>query len=203
MTETSNYRYGFYLRPDYATSKAIADAHQLLRAQYGFITAGLFMPHATIKGFCRSDADIADMVTRLDAAFAGFKPCTVYNGGIIKMGSGLVTSWQHLPDGVTPNPGLIEASDRSWAALEPLIHPDCDFRHRDPRGSQFHAHITVAMADIPRKMQDEVMAFLNEGGRLGSTSFVANTYHLFRFKADWQANWWHTLTWDLLHSWQF
>ena len=90
MTETSNYRYGFYLRPDYATSKAIAEAHRLLRAQYGFITAGLFMPHATIKGFYRSDAAVADMVTRLDAAFAGFKPCTVYNGGIIKMGSGLV-----------------------------------------------------------------------------------------------------------------
>lgn len=202
----TQYRYGFYLRPDLHTSRAIADMHQVLRAQYGLISAGLFMPHVTIKGFYASDAEPAEMVARLDASCAGMKPFTAHNGGVIKMGPlGVVTSWRDMPDG-TPNEGFFDAQDRAFDALAPLIRPDCAFTRRDPRGraglNPFHPHITLAMADFKPHMQDELLDFASAGGLVGPASFVADTYHLFRFVADWEGAWWLTLTWELLHTWR-
>lgn len=199
---SAEYRYGFYLRPDLFTSMAVSEIHRVLRKQYGLFSADLFMPHATIKGFYRSDASVEEQIARYDAAFAGFKPFTAYNNGTIKMGSaGIVTSWRDLPDG-SVNRAFRESSDRAWQAIEPLIHPDCDFRWRDPRGDQFHPHITLAMADVLPKFKDEIYDFVCSRGKVGSAHFVADTYQLFRFRANWQGNWWHTLTWEHLHSWQ-
>lgn len=207
MSNTDEFRYGFYLRPDLKTSIAISQMHRVLRAQYGLIAGGLFMPHATIKGFYKSEATPQEMIARLDKTLVGFKPFLVYNGGPILMGPrGVVTSWRDLPNGER-NPGLDDIQDRAFEALLPLIPADCKFTAVDPRGKDgpkpFHAHITLAMADIEPHMREEVLGFVKEGGMIGSGQFLANTYHLFRFKADWQGAWWHTLTWELLHSWQF
>ena len=200
------YRYGFYLRPDLKTSIAISQMHRVLRAQYGLIAGGLFMPHATIKGFYKSEARPQEMVERLNKTLAGFKPFRVYNGGSILMGPrGVVTSWRDLPDG-RRNTALDEIQDCAFEALLPIIPADCAFTKGDPRGPNgnppFHAHITLAMADVEPSMRDEVLAFVNQGGKVGSESFMADTYHLFRFKADWAGAWWHTLSWELLHSWR-
>lgn len=205
MTDT--FRYGFYLRPDLKTSIAISQMHRVLQAQYGLTAAGLFMPHATIKGFYKSAAEPQEMVERLDKTLAGFKPFRVYNGGNVLMGlRGVVTSWRDLPDG-RRNTALDDIQDRAFEALLPLIPADCAFTKGDPRGPNgtppFHAHITLAMADMEERQRDEVLDFVNQGGKVGSESFMADTYHLFRFKADWDGAWWHTLSWELLHSWRF
>ncbi|MGI8976821.1 MAG: hypothetical protein ACR2GS_08885 [Thermomicrobiales bacterium] len=42
-------RFGFYLRPSLAMSRAQVEIHNLVARQYGSMTAGKFMPHATIK----------------------------------------------------------------------------------------------------------------------------------------------------------
>ena len=153
---SSPYRYGFYARPDFDFSRAQAEVHDLLRRQYGLISGGLFMPHATVKGFFVSDAQPAQMIERLDAALDGWEAFTAYNNGVILMGAtGLVVSVRDLPDG-SPNPAWHALQDRAWAALEPLIAPDCDFTPGDGHGrtgdNAFHAHFTLAMADPPGEL---------------------------------------------------
>ena len=44
-------RFGLYLRPPLAMSRAQAELHDIVARQYGSMCAGRFMPHATIKGF--------------------------------------------------------------------------------------------------------------------------------------------------------
>ena len=64
-------RYGWYLRPSYAMCRAQAEIHDLLRRQFGLVCGGVFMPHATVKGFFRSDASIPDIVAAFDTVVAG------------------------------------------------------------------------------------------------------------------------------------
>lgn len=52
-------RFGWCLRPSGQMSDAQIRIHRLLEHQYGMIGGGFFMPHATIKGFSRSDAPVS------------------------------------------------------------------------------------------------------------------------------------------------
>jgi 2'-5' RNA ligase len=203
---TAAYRYGFYLRPDLAMSRAHSEMHRVLQAQYNLVAAGLFMPHATIKGFFRSAADPATMIERLDHSFADWRSFTVYNNGVHRFGPrSIVTTIRDLPDG-TINQALYELQERAWTALEPLFHPECEFTPGEPRGLSkphpFHPHLTLAMADLRPELQDEVLEFITQQGDIGPQQFTVDTCHLYRFHADWSQPWWHTLRWELIHSWR-
>lgn len=185
-------------------SRAVVEAHRLLKAQYNLKAAARFMPHATLKGFFRSDARPETIMARLDAAMAGWQPFTVYNNGVGPFGpSSIVIGLRERADG-SPNPHLYELQERAWIALEPLIHPDCEFSPRDPRGlsgsNPFHPHVTLAMGDLRPELQEEVLAFLQEGAPLGPGRFTATICHLYRFEADWSGAWWQTLTWEHIYS---
>lgn len=199
------YRYGFYARPSLALSRAQTEVHDLLRRQYGLISGGLFMPHATVKGFFRSAAPPEELGERLNASLAGWQPFTAWNNGVIRMGrAGIVISAKSLPDG-RDNEAWHGLQDRAWSALEPVIDPACEFTPIDGRGrtgaNPFHPHFTLAMADVRAEILDEVMAFLQQDGPVGPPEFRIEALHLFRFRANWQGAWWHTLTWELLRSW--
>lgn len=185
----SAFGYGFYLRPDGATSLAQRAIHALLRAQYGLITAGFFMPHATLNGFFRSDAPVEQMRERLDRAMAGWRPFTAHNNGVGTFGPrSIVIGLKQLPDS-SPNQSFYDLQERTWSALEPLIHPNCAFSPHDPRGldapNPFHPHLTSAMSDLEPELQEEVLAFIEQTGPVGPPQFRADTCHLFRFEADW------------------
>lgn len=196
-------RFGFYLRPSYAMCRAQVEIHDLLERQYQLTTAGKFMPHATIKGFFRSDAPVEAMVSRLDAALAGKRPFVVYNNGVVAFGTiGIALRIQHTPDGQTNRP-LQQLHEAALDALLPLVHPACDFTPHEWLGERFDAHLTLAMADIPQQFFDEILLFVREAEPVGPLSFVASTCQLFAFSSDdWQGQWWQTLRWRLLHSWQ-
>ena len=202
----AQYRYGVYLRPDFAMSRAQSEIHRLLRAQYNLAVAGRFMPHATLKGFFRSTALPATLIECLDPVFVGWRPFTVYNNGVAPFGRrSIIVDIKNCPDG-SPNMAIYDLQERIWSALEPVIHPDCEFTPRDPRGLSgprpFHPHLTLVMADMRPELQDEVLTFIREGGPVGPPQFLSTTYHLYRFAADWQGNWWQNFTWELLHSWR-
>jgi 2'-5' RNA ligase len=180
--------------------------HDLLRAQYGLITAGLFMPHATLKGFFRSDATVEEMRERLDREMAGWQTFTAYNNGVGAFGPRtIVIGLKHLPDGSVNHP-IYDLQERAWSALGPLIHPGCEFSPHDPRGldgsNPFHPHLTQAMSDLKAELQDEVLEFIAQTGPVGPPQFRADTCHLFRFEADWDRDWTRTLRWELLESWR-
>lgn len=196
-------RYGLYLRPSPAMCRDQAAIHALLERQYGLRAAGRFMPHATIKGFFRSNATPEHIVDLCSAALAGQRPFTVYNNGVVAFGeSGIALRIQHLRSGET-NAALQSLHEAVFAALLPLVHPACSFTPRELAGPRFDAHLTLAMADIPGRLFAEVLAFLRELEPIGPASFYADTLQLFAFTSDaWDGPWWETLRWEHLASWR-
>jgi hypothetical protein len=67
-------------------SRAQAEVHDVVARQYGLRAAGNFMPHATIKGFFRSQASERRIAARLDAVLDGREAFDVFNGGIVAFG---------------------------------------------------------------------------------------------------------------------
>lgn len=196
-------RYGFYLRPSAAMCRAQAEVHDLLERQYGTTAGGKFMPHATIKGFYKSSAPVSEMVSRLDAVLEGRSAFPVSNAGPIPFGrDGIALSIQYMPDGRI-NDALQVLHEAAFDALLPLVDADCNFTPVEWAGDRFHAHLTLAMADIPAVVFDEVVDFIDELGPIGPAVFTAEAFHLFSFEsADWHSAWWETLTWKLLHGWR-
>ena len=82
-------RFGWYLRPSRQMSDAQIEIHRLLEYQYGMIGGGVFMPHATIKGFFRSDAPVSEIVAAFDRASASISP--ISSGGSCRSASMVTT----------------------------------------------------------------------------------------------------------------
>lgn len=198
----SDRRYGFYLRPSFAMCRAQIEIHALLERQYGLRAAGRFMPHATIKGFFRSDGSVAEMVSRLDVSLAGFRPFTVFNHGVAPYGNLAIVLDIHGLSGQQRNPALFALHRAALDALLPLVHADCEFAPGEWTDEFFRAHLTLAMSDIPAPFFDEVLAFVTDAEPIGPPEFLADVVQLFSFESDeWSGRWWETLRWQLLHSW--
>lgn len=196
-------RYGWYLRPSYEMSRAQAEMHDLLQRQFGLIGGGVFMPHATLKGFFRSDAPVARIAAAFAAAIEGHEPFAVSNGGPVGWGRGsIVIDIQHAPDGER-NEALQSLHESGWTAITPLVDPDCAFTAIEGAMEHFHAHLTLAMADLREELFDEVMAFVQAAGPIGPEVFTAEYVHLYAFHSEaWTGKWWETLDWTLIQSWR-
>jgi 2'-5' RNA ligase len=196
-------RYGFYLRPSFEMSRAQTEIHDILKRQFGLQVGGKFMPHATIMSFFRSDAPVSRIEAAISAAIRGQVPFTVTNGGPKPhKRSGVSLDVHHNPDG-TPNQAMQKMHEAAFAAIIPLVHPDCEFSYGDWSGTNFRAHLTLAMADIPDFLFDEVLEFIESAGQIGPRQFVAEYFHLYAFHSeDWGGAWWKTMTWHLLTSWK-
>lgn len=196
-------RYGFYLRPPYAMSRAQCDMHDILQRQFGLEAGGKFMPHATIMSFFRSDASIEQIREAIDAAVPDRQPYLVTNlGPKPHKRSGVYLDVQHNPDG-SVNLAMQEMHESAHASIMPLVHPDCEFAFKDWAGQHFWAHLTLAMADIPDFLFDEVLAFAESASPIGPPDFMAEYFHLYAFHSDdWSGAWWESMTWRLLQSWR-
>lgn len=201
--QQANVRFGVYLRPSYAMCRAQAEVHDLLRRQFGLIAGGAFMPHVTVKGFFRTDAAIGDIVRAVGGALAGRPPFTVVNNGPVPFGRGGVSLDVRHGDHGEPNAEMQALHEAVFTALVPLIHPDCDFTPREWALERFFAHLTLAMADIPGFLFNEVHAFIRDAEPIGPRRFTAEYLHLYAFRSDdWAGEWWHSLRWTLLHAWR-
>jgi 2'-5' RNA ligase superfamily len=196
-------RYGFYLRPSSAMCRAQAEMHDLLRRVFGLEVGGKFMPHATIMSFFRSEASLAAIKAAIDPVMAGRAPFTVTNRGLWPHGRSSVTLDVHHTAGGIPNQPLVSLHEAAFSALVPLVHPGCEFAFGRWSGDNFRAHLTLAMADIPDFLFDEVLAFTREAGPIGPASFTAEWFHLYAFDSDdWGGRWWETMIWKDLASWR-
>jgi hypothetical protein len=197
-------RYAAYLRHSYEMSKAQAEVHVVLERQYGLRAAGNFMPHATIKGFVRSAASEGSIAARLDAVLEGREAFEVFNGGIVPFGrDGMAIDINSTSEG-TLNVPLQDLHQAVMDAVMPLVDSACDFtrKERELAYERFRAHLTLAMADVPEHLFDEVLAFVQEAVPIGPSSFLADTVQLVTFHSeDWEGRWWETLRWRLLRSW--
>lgn len=196
-------RFGLYLRPSYAMCRAQAEIHDLLRRQFGFVTAGVFMPHATIKGFFRSDASLPDLIRAVDGTLARRQPFPVVNNGPVPFGRGGVALNVHHDERGQLNRELQTTHEAVFNGLKPFVHPACDFTPREGALDRFFAHLTLAMADVPDFLFDKLFAFLQEAEPIGPRRFMAEYFHLVAFRSDnWTDDSWSTLEWSLIHQWK-
>jgi hypothetical protein len=196
-------RYGFYLRPSYEMCRAQAEMHDLLRRVFGLEVGGKFMSHVTIMSFFRSDAPLAAIKAAIDPVMAGRAPFKITNCGPWPHGRRSITlDVHHSADG-SPNQALVDVHRAAFEAILPLVHSDCEFSFRSWSGEDFRAHLTLAMADIPDFLFDEVLAFVNDALPIGPASFTAAWFHLYAFESDdWGGGWWETMTWKDLATWR-
>lgn len=196
-------RYGWYLRPSRQMCDAQIKIHRLLEYQYGMIGGGVFMPHATIKGFFRSDSSVDEIVKAFDTAVEGHHAYTVYNAGPKGHGrTSIGLDVHHNADG-SVNMAQQKLHESAWQSIMPLVHEDCHFSPREGSMENFRAHLTLSMSDLRDEMFDEIFEFITDDGPVGPESFTAEYFHLFAFESDdWAGEWWHTLEWKLLHSWK-
>jgi len=195
-------RFGFYLRPSFAMSRAQAELHALMKRQFGLITAGAFMPHATIKGFFRSDAAIADMKAALDPVLANRPSFTVVNNGPVAWKTSVVLDIMHDEQGAK-NPELQKLHEDAIAVLLPLVHPECPNTPNERMGDDFYAHLTLVQGAPREDLFPEIHEFLQDAEPIGPRRFTAEYVHLYAFRSDeWDGDWGQTLTWELLHSWK-
>jgi hypothetical protein len=198
------YRYGVFLRPDPRTSLAITTVTSQLRAQFGFISAGAFPPHATLVGsqhVGRDEDVIVDAVTKALAPLTSFP---VVNSGIRRHGVAIVYDIHHLADG-TPNTPLVELAAAVDAAVAPLRRP-ADYPESNLFDRHaFRAHLSLASHDLRVRpdLIEEVEEFIHGLGIEGSPTFPADVVSLYRTRSDdWTGRYWLTLTWEHVHSWR-
>ncbi|MBA3528277.1 MAG: 2'-5' RNA ligase family protein [Propionibacteriaceae bacterium] len=196
-------RYGLYLRPSAAMCRAQAEVHALLARQYNLHVAGRFMPHATIKGFFRSDAPVAEIVEHLDRAMRSRSPVNLTNRGPIAFGGTSIVLDVHHDVSGEINGALQALHEAAIEQLLPLVHLACNFTPNEWLGPMFFAHLTLAMADLDERFAEEVMAFVGDLGPIGPSQFLADTFQLFAFRSNhWTGEWWHDFGWTMLHSWR-
>ncbi|MDP4501275.1 2'-5' RNA ligase family protein [Nonomuraea turcica] len=199
------YRYGVYLRPDPVTCAAVTAVTGQLRAQYGFVSAGAFPPHATLVGSRHITAPVDIIKDAVTEGLSGIRAFTVYNAGIRRQGVGLVYDVHHLADATTPNQAFVELAAAVDKAIVPLMTPapNPDEHRFDP--ATFQAHLSLASHDLYERpdLRQEVEEYAR-GLRVDHPDrFSGNTVSLYRTHSDdWTGRWWHTLTWEHLHTWQ-
>jgi hypothetical protein len=199
------YRYGVYLRPDPQTCMLVTQLTGQLRAQYGFVSAGAFPPHATLVGSQHLDATTSDIVKAVTKGLADQRAFTVHNSGIAKLGFGFVYDVHHLADASTPNAAFVELAAAVDAAVAPLVTPAPDPEpHRFDR-DRFRAHLSLASHDLLVRpdLAEEVGEYLRALPATPPAQFLGDTVALYRTRSDdWTGRWWTTLTWEHVHTWK-
>jgi len=192
-------RYGVYLRPAPALEAAVARTHALMADRWGLRAAGRFMPHVTLKGFFLSDADPTTVRQRVEQELAGRDAVVLHNAGVTAFAADAIVLDVDGDGAGRRNEPLHALHEAAFAATAPLVAPDCDFTPREHAHDAFAAHLTLAMADIPRARFADVLADARALEPIGPTASAASEVQLFAFASeDWSGSWWTTLTWDLL-----
>ena len=195
----SESRFGFYLLPPYPIAHEIAQIHSMLEKQFGFIAAGRFQVHCTVKGFFKKiEGPIAPIVNELDSLLAQEKPFLVEFNGIVSAYNALMLDLSRIDNAY--NQPFAAFRGRVVEVIHPHIAPDCDFV-KDDLGNPFMAHITLAFRDSPQELHQDVLTWLQDAP-IPNHCFQADTFHFLDFFSDdWHGEWWETLTWKLHKSW--
>lgn len=198
-------RYGIFLRPDPVTCWTVTQVTTALRQQFGLVSAGAYPPHATLVGNLATEATVDRLVATLDPVFSGVAPFAVYNSGVRRQGDGYEYNVDLDATGTVPNRALGSIADAALAAVLPLSVVVDDFVTIPVEEYAFIGHLGLASHDlkVDNHLVDEVGEFIAGLPLAPPASFVARWYSLIEFRADdWSGQWWHSLTWRHLRSWQ-
>lgn len=197
------FTYGVYLRPDPLTCRAVVDLTDLLKKQFGIVSAAAFPPHATLAGAVPSDADEVDLIQALDPVLRSTPPISVHNSGIARHNVAVTFDVDRMISGAK-NHAIKELAVAVNGALEPLRGHGEGFRMKPFDADGFRAHLSLASHDLEElpHLRQEVEAFLRALPHTAPSDFIADTVTLFRFhSSDWTGEWWKDLRWWHLRSW--
>lgn len=198
------YRYGLFLRPPARLAQIQANAHALLRAQYGLVAAGAFPPHVTILGHIPTEVAEAEIIRASAAATDTVPAVHLFNAGLAPYHGGICHGVGRLQGG-QPNPALLDLFRRARTHLDPLRTALTDqYTGGVTEEAQFYAHMSLAGHDLARRpdLADEVLEFLIELDIAAIGEYIADTVSLYRFEtaSGWEGPWWETMTWKHLRS---
>ncbi len=202
-TAIDGFTYGVYLRPDPLTCRAIVDLTDLLKRQFGIVSAAAFPPHATLAGAVPSSASEDELIEALDPVLAAARPLDVHNSGIARHNIAITFDVDKTVTG-QKNQDIKNLAVGINQALEPLRDGGEGYRMKPFDADAFRAHLSLASHDleVTPHLRAEVESFLRAMPHTAPSDFVADTVTLFRFhSSDWTGEWWHDLRWWHLHSW--
>ena len=199
----SNIRYGIFLRPDPSTCLAVTQITLAVRQQFGLVAAEAFAPHATLIGNLRTDGTEAELITVLDDVFDTVAPFAVFNHGIHIEPDSVRYNIMLDSAGIQPNRDLARVAALVRDAVAPIHVRHNDFLAPNVQDYQFAAHLSLASFElaIEPRLTYEVGEFIAGLPIFAPASFVARSYSLFRFRADWSGHWWNDMPWAHVKSW--
>ena len=203
--EKNDIRYGIFLRPDPETCWAVSQITQALRAQFGFVAAAAFAPHATLIGNLQSGVGEEELIGILDGVFAGVRPIPVYNTGYERTPRG--NFWYNInldSEGKEPNRELGDVAAAVKRAVLPIHVTHSDTYAPNVQDYSFAAHMGLASFEliVDSRLSDEVHEFISGLPITAPSSFVARWYTLYQFRADWDGYWWEDMPWRHVKSWE-
>jgi 2'-5' RNA ligase len=188
-------RYGVYLLPAEPLAAAVAAVHDRLAREHGLHAAARFMPHVTLKGFFRTEAEPAELEARLAPALDRRPPVTLHNAGAVALGPETIALDVDADPRGGRNDALHALHEAVFEAVGPCVAPGCEFTAAEFAGDAFRAHLTLAMADIPPDRFAGLLALAAQAP-VGPPISEADEVALFAFESrDWAGPWWETLTW--------
>lgn len=204
MASMSGYTFGVYLRPDPGTCELVARITDLLRRQFGIVSAAAFPPHATLAGAIPISVPTINVVDRLDHVLKSAHELKIFNAGVSRIGDYVVFDIDRTEDG---------AKNHDLQELARLVNQSLDIFDDGGTGFQierfsletFHAHLTLASHDLRLRpdLVDEVHEFIEELRPAFKESYVSHTVDLFKFHSpDWGSAWWKDLKWWHIRSWR-
>jgi hypothetical protein len=197
-------RLGVLLRPDPATCLVQSQINTVLVQQFGIVSSAAFPPHVTLVGSLRTTASIDELIRALNEELARTAPFTVHNKGIERSGDGWVFN-VHEDGAGRPNADLVDLANRVNAAVTPLAIEHDDYLTPTFAPDRFRGHLSLASHDlsVDGHLTDEIGRFLSGLPLEPPAVFLADTVTLFEFTSDdWREEWWHSLRWRHLHSWE-
>lgn len=198
-------RYGVFLRPDPRTCAAVTTITDQLRAQYGFVSAGAFPPHATLVGSLPLARPVAELIGTLDGVLAPLGPFEIENAGVTVMGRVIVYDVHSIDQ--RPNGALTDLAARVDAAVRPLLaEPPAGSLPADVKtAGRWHGHLSLASHDLyaREELRAEVLDYVKGLDVACPPRFTAEVVAAYRFEhPNWTGHWWHDLRWSHVRSWR-
>lgn len=201
MHESDDLRYGVFLRPDARTSAAVTAITTFVRAQFGLVSAGAFPPHVTLAGSLPLAISEERLATLVADVAREFRPITVQNNGIARLGESVVFDIHHL-DG-SPNRALVELAARVNAVVRPVLRTATGLAPDVLDGDRWRGHLSLASHELAGQPElgAEVDAFIRDLPVPYPERFDVTTLTIYRLhNRHWRPGWWTTFRWERIGS---
>jgi hypothetical protein len=197
-------RYGVFLRPDPLTSAAVSTVAALVRAQYGFVSAGAFPPHVTLAGSLPIAVSEQELIDRLGRRLNLVPPFEVENNGVRRLPVSSVVYGVHELGGV-PNVALVMLAALVEDVISPLLRSAPGLPADRFRPERWSGHLSLASHELLERddLRDEVEEFIRGLDVTPPTRWRADVVTLYRLThPDWTGPWWETFRWQHVRSWR-